>query len=123
MTGAISYSAANAFPGPPPLNPRADQPEIVRWAQRVNVWARGAMTGKMNNVGELTLDASTASTVFEDPRVNIRSFLAFMPLTTNAANDYASQLFYVSSTRNGQFTLAHQSDANADKRFRYIILG
>ena len=83
---------------------------------------RVPMQGKLNCVAELTLDASTALTVFSDPRLGPESVLAFMPQTANAAADFAAGI-YVDNQDNGSADIHHTNDADNDKTFLIAIIG
>lgn len=88
--------------------------------------ANAAIAGKANNKGEVTLTANAASTTVTDNRASFFSTIVFEPLTANAAAElYANGTMYVTEANhlNGSFVITHANDANADKTFRYVILG
>jgi hypothetical protein len=84
-----------------------------------------AISGKANNKGEVTLAANAASTTVTDPRISYFSTIVFEPLTANAAAELYGGTMYVTEANHGKgsFVITHANDANADKTFRYIILG
>lgn len=87
--------------------------------------ANAAISGKANNKGEVTLTANAATTTVTDLRVSFFSTILFEPLTANAAAELAAGGMYVTEANhlNGSFVITHANDANADKTFRYVILG
>ena len=87
--------------------------------------ANSAIAGKTNNLGEVTLTANAASTVIVDARLSFFSVIVFDPLTANAAAEIANGTLYVTEANRGigSWTVTHANDANADKSFRYAILG
>jgi hypothetical protein len=115
--------ATSEFNGPIPLQANADNAAILRWARAVYQWSRGVHQGRTNNVGEVTLTQSAATTVVTDARVGINSAILFDPTTANAKADYVNAGFYVSTRRNGTFTITHPNNANADKTFKYVMVG
>lgn len=93
--------------------------------RQIAVTARSAVNGKTNNVGEVTLTANAATTVVIDPRVSVFSCIVFEPVTANAAAElYGGTMYILAANKvNGQFTITHANDANADKTFRYTVVG
>jgi len=87
------------------------------------------MRGRTNNVGQVTLTANAASTVVSLAKGQLSkdSAIIFDPLTANAATELYGATMYVTSANrdvaNKQFTITHANNANADKTFRYIIVG
>lgn len=87
--------------------------------------ANAAIAGKSNNKGEVTLAANAATTTVTDNRASFFSTIVFEPLTANAAADLYGGAMYITETNhlNGSFVITHPNNANADKTFRYVILG
>jgi len=81
----------------------------------------GPYQGKLNVTGEVTLAANEATTVYQDPRIGAESYIALMPLTANAAADYAAGIYF-SSQDEGTVTINHTNDADTDKDFRVLIM-
>lgn len=82
---------------------------------------RNAVAGKTNNVGDVTLTASSTTTTLTDVNLTPNSHIAFTPTTANAATAMAG--LYVSARDNETATLTHASSANADQTFTYAIFG
>lgn len=83
------------------------------------------LSGKMNAVKEVTLTSSAASTTVLDTRITINSFLAFDPVTANAATEQANGTLYAleADRRNGQVTLTHANNGQTDRTFKMLIIG
>ena len=81
------------------------------------------LDGKINSTGTVTLTQSATSTVVTDNRAGANSTILFMPTTANAAAEYASGSMYVSSRGKQTFTITHQSLAQSDLDFAYVVLG
>lgn len=88
-----------------------------------------AMQGKLNCLFEGTLDANQASTTFataDTPgaeKVGDDSFIAWMPLTANAAAEAGGTSMYVTAQSKGSVTVAHANNAQVDRTFRFIVIG
>ena len=116
--------ANNEYPLPPQIPPKPEEVSFVRWGRQINRAIDGLMHGRSNNVGEVTLSASTAASVVSDVRVNINSAIQFVPTTSNAALDASSAGgVWASTVANGSFTITHPNNANSDKTFKYVITG
>lgn len=81
----------------------------------------GAVKGKLNNLLDVTLTASAATTTLDDIRLGVASHLDFMALTAHAAAVQAS--IYVTGQGTGVAVVNHTSNANVDKSFRVAITG
>ena len=82
-----------------------------------------ALKGKLNNVSDVTLTASTALTTLTDARIGANSHINFMPQTANAASELKSGNFYVSARGKGTANIIHTSTATTDRTFTYAVLG
>jgi hypothetical protein len=118
-----------AFPIAERATAVAELRSLIRLFDRaVNVLNR-AMTGKLNAINSdgfpLTLTANVASTVLTDSRLGTNSFIAFDPVTANAAAELAAGTMYVptANRRDGNFTVTHANNAQTDRIFRYLIIG
>src|SRR5574343_1266874 len=81
--------------------------------------------GKFNGSGDLTLTANVATTVITDARLAQQSVVLFDPLTAHAAAVIAAGTMYVllANRNNGAWTVTHANNAQADRTFRYLIIG
>jgi len=97
----------------------------VRLNQPWDILARtvvnNAMSGKLDAVGELTLTAGAATTTLDDPLITRASFVALMPMTANAAS--ALSALYFDPTSSGTVIIHHANNAQADRQFRYLVIG
>lgn len=82
---------------------------------------RGAMDGKTNNTGTVTLRASETTTTIADARIGTGSVILLMPLSATAAA--AMDAVYVSARGKQTATLTHDSDAATDRAFAYAVIG
>lgn len=82
---------------------------------------RNATDGKTNNVGDVTLTASSTTSTLTDANITPNSHIAFTPTTANAVT--AAAALYVSARDNGSATLTHASSANTDQTFSYTVTG
>lgn len=88
-------------------------------AQRINQ----ILLGKINAGDTVTLTANQATTTINDRRIGPDSYINFMPTTANAAAEVGAGGFYVSARGQYTATLTHANNAQADRTFRYIVLG
>lgn len=83
----------------------------------------GVLDGRQNNVGEVTLTASSATTVVTERRCGTDSVITLMPKTANAASELGNGTLYVSSVTTESFTLTHANNAQSDRTFGYEVTG
>lgn len=83
------------------------------------------LAGKLNAVLDITLTASVATTIVEDPRFGVNCALNFDPLTANAATEKAAGTLYVLAANRvtGQITITHANNAQTDRTFRLTVIG
>ena len=82
----------------------------------------GVLNGKTNNTGNITLNASSATTTtIYDERIGYNSIIMLMPTTANAVASLTN--VYVSTRAKGSATLTHSANTNTDKTYGYIIVG
>lgn len=86
-------------------------------AQAVNQ----ALEGKVNSVGIFTLTINVATTVLDDTFITPNSAILVMPATANAAGELATM--YFGTVGNQTATITHANNAQADRTFRYVVLG
>jgi len=79
------------------------------------------LRGKLNITGEVTLTASSATTTLTDPRIGSGSVIVMQPTTANAAGALSG--LYFGTPGDGTITINHANNAQADKTFRYAIIG
>jgi hypothetical protein len=83
---------------------------------------RQLMNGKSNNSGTITLDdGSATTTTLYNERIGYDSCVLLMPETANAASDLAN--IYIDTFAQGSAVINHSANTDADKTFRYIIVG
>lgn len=100
------------------LPPQGGSPREVASA------ANGALRGKINSVGAVTLATSAASTVVTDPRIGSTTLVLLMPQTAHAAAELATLYIdpadYITQT---SFKIHHANNSQADRTFGYALLG
>ena len=94
-----------------------------QWDARAAGVLQGLMRGKLNSLGDVTLTASSATTVVADPLAGPDSVILWMPTTANAAAEIGAGGMYVSSRGDGTFTITHANNAQNDRTFRYVVFG
>lgn len=97
------------------------QPDEVRHRRKIADWTLQANQGHIQNVGNVTLAASTISTDVVDSRVGMNSFIGLMPMSANGLS--AGPTVWVSTIGSGTFSITHGNSASVDKTFRYCLLG
>ncbi len=90
-------------------------------AEAVNLLLRG----KSNNVFDVTLADSAATTTVTNNLITVGSVLHFMPTTANAAAEQGAGTMYVSSTGrlNGSTVITHANNAQTDRTFKVSVVG
>jgi hypothetical protein len=79
------------------------------------------LKGRGNNVGEITLTASSTTTTISDIRIKQTMTAVLIPRTANAAA--AMTNVYISAVADGSITLTHTSTATVDRTFDYVLHG
>lgn len=101
----------------------------VEWSRKLAASANRAVAGKLDAIGNVTLDASSATTTLADGRITESSVLLFTPTTANAALEQSGMLeidtagLYVSARADGSATLTHANNAASDRTFSYLVIG
>jgi len=79
--------------------------------------------GKNNAKGDVTLTASSTTTVVSDFRAGEDSVILFTPTSANAAAEIGGGTMYISSRSQNSFTITHANNAQTDRTFIYTITG
>ncbi len=97
----------------------------IEWLRQTEPVVNGLMQGKSNNYGSVTLTANSATTTvtLAANRISATAVILFMPTTANAAAALSGLYVSATSPANNTFTLTHANNAQADKTYRYIIVG
>lgn len=100
--------------------PKAPQ-EVFTWAALAHTTLWNASRGKINAVtDDVTLATGTVTTALQDPRLAGQSFIKEMPLTAAARAE--GPLWY-SGQDKGVATINHTNSPDADRTFRFLIIG
>lgn len=114
--GSLAIASGRIYRGVSPFN----DDEAAHRRELAEV-LNGAMQGKLNNTGTLTLTANAATTTLSDPRIGAKSAVLLMPTTANAAAAIAGT--YTDTFADGSCTVHHANNAQADKTFTYAVFG
>jgi hypothetical protein len=91
------------------------------WEEGIRQLANIINANDNGQTGTVTLTANAASTTLTDYRITASSVISLMPTTANAAGAIATT--YIGTTAIGSATITHANNAQADKTFRYSIIG
>lgn len=105
------------------LAPSSFIADEIQHRRLIAQWMREAHQGKLANTGTVTLTANVASTTVTDARAGATTFIGFMPQTANAAAEVGAGTMYVATQGKQTFTITHANNAQADRTFRYCLLG
>lgn len=102
----------------------SDPKALAQSIRSVAVVVNRILSGKLNALKEVTLTSSAGSTTVSDPRLTINSFVAFDPVTADAAAELANGTLYVTTAnrRNGAFTLTHANNG-LTRTYKMLIVG
>lgn len=95
----------------------------ARHRREMVTWGEQNQIGHFACTGLVTLTANTSSMSVSDTRAGAASFVRFMPTNTDAANELANGNMYVKNNGKQVFTVAYTNSPNANRIFRYVLLG
>lgn len=84
--------------------------------------ANGALSGKLNATGTVTLTASTTTTTLTSNRIGPSSAILLVPTTANASVAEKAGI-WISARGKGTATLTHASAVAVDQTFTFVIIG
>ena len=105
------------FPTPP--TDLEDQRRLNRLQSQT---ISGLMSGRSNNVLDVTLIASSTSTTVTDARIGVNTVALCIPTTASAAAIAAPYRDFTAPV-NGSMSLIHPSSAAVDLDFKVILVG
>ena len=102
--------------------PPLDHEQGRFWARQIASAVNLLMQGRSNNVINVTLNTSAATTTISDARISAYTVPICVPTTANAA---AISMPYrdFSTSVNGSMILTHANNANTDKTFKIVLVG
>jgi len=108
------------FPAPP-----LDSPDETFHRRQISQSVNSLLTGKTNNVLDVTLTASAASTTITDARIGVNTAFIFTPTTANASAEIGAGTIYVSTSSrvNGSVAVTHANNAQTDRTFKVVLAG
>jgi hypothetical protein len=109
---------------PPPVTLSSFE-HVTSYMRRVLEALQALRLGKTANVGEFTLTANAASSTLSDIRISPQSVIAWHPRTANAAAEIAAGTMFITDANmsNGSAIVTHANNAQADRSFRYAVIG
>jgi len=112
--------AVSEFPAPP-----VDLTDGDMHRRQIAISVNQILTGKINNVLDVTLAASAASTTITDARIGVNTALIFTPTTANASAEIGAGTIYVVTTSrvNGSVAVTHANNSQTDRTFKVILVG
>lgn len=112
------------MPGQRPGTPTSTR-NVMTHAAALGRAANQVQGGAINLAPELTLEPSTTTTVFRDPRLSQFNMVLLDPLTAHAAAELAAGTLYAleADRQTGAWTFTHSNSAQTDRTFRTVILG
>lgn len=87
--------------------------------RKIALALNGVLRGQLNNLGSVTLTASSTTSAVRNPNVSAGSKIFLFPTTANAATALATT--YKSAAEEGLITLTHASNAQTDRTFDYAV--
>lgn len=112
------------YPGLPFPPPAEDKFSLAAWFRQITQTMNQIMLGKQNVVLSVTLNASAATTVVQDPRISGSSAFYFNPTNAAAQTELKNGgQPYPSAQESGTVTFNHLNNATADKTFQVLIIG
>lgn len=110
----MAVSKFNALP--------KDLDDLRKYQRLISQVVNGLMSGRSNNVLDVTLDANAATTNVVDSRIGVNTVAVCVPTTANASA-IATPYRDFTNPLNGEMDIIHANDANTDKTFKVILVG
>lgn len=114
--GSLATAAGKGYPG---VSPYDD--DEGRHRRQLAVVVNNLLQGRANNTGSFTVTANAATTTLTDSRIGANSVILPMPTTAHAAAELAT--LYFDTFANGSCVVNHANNAQADRTFRYAVIG
>lgn len=107
------------------IGTKEQNPDLKQWVGEIARLSNRLLQGKTNNTDTLTLTANAASTTITlaAGRLGNDTVILLQPTTANAAGALATTYESARNVLTGTFTLTHTNNAQADKSFRYALVG
>lgn len=112
--------SVSEFPAPP-----LDSPDEAFHRRQISQSVNNLLLGRANNVLDVTLAASAASTTVTDTRLGVNTVLLFMPTTANASAEIGAGTIYVGQSNrvNGSVLITHANNSQSDRIFKVVMVG
>lgn len=105
--------------------PALDAPDESIHRRQISQSVNNLLLGRTNNVLDVTLEASSATTTVTDVRIGINTVLLLMPTTANASAEIGAGTIYVgqSSRVNGRVVITHANNSQTDRTYKVVLVG
>lgn len=90
---------------------------------RIVLAIQGALAGRSNAVGEVTLTAGVALTTVTADNCGADSKVFLFPRSANAAAALATTYVAAADVSKGQFIIRHANAGSTDRTFSWVCLG
>jgi len=120
------YRGLDPAPPLPPGAPSALMPflrQVAGYLGRLREVVNNLLRGKLNATLDVTLNASAAATIVNDPRIGGASSIQLMALSATAAAEIGNGTIWWGAPGDQTVTLNHSSNAQTDRNFRLTIIG
>lgn len=103
----------------------ASQTTLFAWVKDIADIITAMQRGRHNNVGTVTLTANSATTTLTDARIAADSAVIIVPTTANASAEIGNGTIFISESNrvNGSIVITHANNAQADRTYRFAIMG
>ena len=83
------------------------------------------LVGKQNNVLDVTLAASSATTTLSDQRIGVNTAILLSPTSANASAELAAGgIYFAQASRvNGSAVITHANNSQTDRTFKAVLVG
>ena len=109
--------SVSEFPSPP-----KDLTDVTKFLRSIASVLSNVMTGRTNNVLDVTVTDSAGSTTVTDSRIGVHTVAICIPTSVNAEAAAITPYRDISSPVNGSMSLIHTNDANS-KTYKVILVG
>lgn len=108
----------------PPGRPFAQEwmPDAEQHRRNIARVTNVAMKGQTNNSLQITLATGTTTTTVKDARISLGTAPLLIPVTADAATEFAAGSLYVVPSA-GQCIIHHTNSATADRTFAMALIG
>ena len=98
---------------------------LIEWVRDTTTILNGALQGKLNATGTVTLAEGSATTTLSDIRIGAETVVHLVPTSNNASSDFGAGTLYMTypNVNDGVAIINHANNSNDDKTFAYTLIG